>query len=370
MLRTGELSHIAGPILAVALALAATPALSQGAGPGAPPPIPPADVPFPQGMSQPPAGPLDATPPPVDPLPQQAMPTLPAPVTSAPLPGDANAYAPATKLPKPAAAAVLTPPAKGRLVMTAHLAEGGPAIKTGVVWRVFSEEPGSDGRREMVAEARGGTATFSLAPGAYYVYCGFGYAGTTDRVTVGTSLREESVVLNAGGVRLNAVATKNKMLPAADVSFDIYAPELDARGEPKAVALDIKPGQIVRLAANSYTVEADYGTANASTSAEIEVKAGKLSDITLTEKAAKVTLKLVNAAGGEAIADTTWSILTQAGDVVTSGVGAFPSFVLAEGDYTVIARHGGEQFQRLVTVRTGEDRDVEVLASAGQSVSE
>lgn len=71
---------------------------------------------------------------------------------------------------------------------------------------------------------------------------------------------------------------------------------------------------------------------------------GKLSDITLTEKVAKITLKLVSNEGG-VIADTRWSILTQAGDLVTSGVGAFPSFVLAEGDYTVIANHEDGQFR-------------------------
>ena len=69
--------------------------------------------------------------------------------------------------------------------------------------------------------------------------------------------------------------------------------------------------------------------------------------------------------GGEAIADTRWSVLTQAGDLVTTGVGAFPSFVLAEGDYTVIANHEDGQFQRVVTVVSGENADVEVLATEG-----
>lgn len=327
-------------------------------------PVPPANVPF---ADPPPPGPDIAPPsaalpdePPADGFGPAAPPALPAPVTS---------FAPPNQVVKPAHAATVTQPAKGRLAISAHLTEAGPALRAGVVWRVFADATGVDGKHEMVAEGHGGAATFTLPPGAYYVYCGFGYTGTTNRFTVGTGLSEQKMVLNAGGLRLNAVTTKDKVLPATDVSFDIFALEVDARGEPKPVALDVKPGDIVRLAAATYTVEADYGNANASTSAEVEVKAGKLSDITLTEKAAKVTLKLVSASGGEAIADTAWSVLTQAGDLVISGVGAFPAFVLAEGDYTVVARHSGRQFQRLVTVRSGEDCDVEVLAAGDEAAT-
>lgn len=334
-----------------ALALTTGLAVAQPTAPDSPP-VPPADVPFvpagdvpPIAASEPLAAPL---------LPDGSAPALP---------GAASSFAPPDQLPAPVSPTTVKPPTRGRLVISAHLTDGGPAVKSGVVWRVFADEPAPDGKREMVAEAHGGTLSFSLAPGVYYVYCGFGHAGSTDRVTVGTGLVEEQVVLNAGGVRFAAVAGKDKPLPAGDLSFDVYALELDARGEPKPVALDIKPGEIVRLAANTYTVEADYGAANASTSAEIEVQAGKLSDITLTERAAKVTLKLVGTAGGEAIADTAWTVLTQAGDLVATSVGAFPSIVLAEGDYTVVARHGEQQFQRVVTIRSGEDCDVEVLAS-------
>ena len=184
--------------------------------------------------------------------------------------------------------------------------------------------------RPMVAERHGGSADFVLKPGGYFIYCGFGYAGTTEHVVVGTGLKAESIILNAGGVRLAAVTGKDRPpLDSSDLSFDIFAQELDSHGEPKAVALDVAPGQIVRLPAQVYNVIANYGDANARTTADIDVKAGKLSDVTLTEKAAKITLKLVSSEGGEAIADTRWSILTLAGDLVTSGVGAFPSFVLA-----------------------------------------
>lgn len=345
----------AWPLIALALAMAPSavePAAAQEASPSHP--VPPAYIPFPGG---------------VPPLP--APPDMPpvAPQAGSGLPADATSFAPSDQLLRPPS---LTPPpaaVNGRLVLTARLTGDGPPIRTGLLWRVFPEDAHADGGRGMVAEAKGGSASFSLKPGVYYVYCGFGHSGATDRVEIGAGLgKEQTVVLNAGGLRLNAVARKERPLPTADLSFDIFSHEVDSRGEPKPVALGVHPGEIVRLTTATYNVVANYGSANATTSADVEVKAGKLTDVTLTEKAAKVTLKLVSAPGGEAIADTAWSVLTQAGDLVTTGVGAFPSFVLAEGDYTIVARHGDDQYQRVVTITTGNDADVEVLTTTDRIV--
>lgn len=339
---------------AIALAvMAATPSMAQdapagGAAPGAE---------AAPGFMQPGSGPLQL-------LPPGAGPT-------APLPDAATPYAPSTGAPvEQRPLSTVAPRDAATLSMTARLTPDGPPLGTGVVWRVFAEAQGPNGTRELVAERHGGSADFVLKPGGYFIYCGFGYAGTTEHVVVGAGLKVESVVLNAGGVRLAAVTGKDRPpLGPDDLSFDIFAQELDSHGEPKAVALDVAPGQIVRLPAQTYNVVANYGDANARTTADIDVKAGKLSDITLTEKAAKITLKLVSSEGGEAIANTRWSVLTQAGDLVTTGVGAFPSFVLAEGDYTVIANHEDGQFQRIVSVVSGENADVEVLATDEQKVA-
>ena len=42
--------------------------------------------------------------------------------------------------------------------------------------------------------------------------------------------------------------------------------------------------------------------------------------------------------------------------------GAFPSLVLAEGEYVVVARHNAKTYQATFTVQSVMDRDVEVLA--------
>jgi len=92
------------------------------------------------------------------------------------------------------------------------------------------------------------------------------------------------------------------------------------------------------------------------------VAAGKLTDITVTHRAAAITLKLVSEKGGEALASTAWSVLTPGGDVIKESIGAFPRVILAEGEYRAIARNEGKVFEREFKVVTGVDGDVEVLA--------
>jgi hypothetical protein len=43
-------------------------------------------------------------------------------------------------------------------------------------------------------------------------------------------------------------------------------------------------------------------------------------------------------------------------------IGAFPSIALAEGEYVAIARRDGRTYQGTFQVRSGRDRDVEILA--------
>jgi len=81
----------------------------------------------------------------------------------------------------------------------------------------------------------------------------------------------------------------------------------------------------------------------------------------VTHRAAIITLKLVNESGGEAIANTQWSVLTPGGDVIKESIGAFPRVILAEGDYRVVARNENKTYQREFKVITGVDGEVEVL---------
>jgi hypothetical protein len=75
-----------------------------------------------------------------------------------------------------------------------------------------------------------------------------------------------------------------------------------------------------------------------------------------------MVLKLVNQRGGEALANTEWTVLTPGGDVIKESTGAFPKVVLAEGEYRAIARNEGRTYEQAFKVTTGLDGEIEVLA--------
>ena len=70
-----------------------------------------------------------------------------------------------------------------------------------------------------------------------------------------------------------------------------------------------------------------------------------------------MTFKLVQSPGGEAFADTQWSILTTTGDVVKENAGALPTHILAVGDYAVVAKHNTESYTSKFSVIPARQAD-------------
>ncbi|MDE1994094.1 MAG: hypothetical protein KGI75_16445 [Rhizobiaceae bacterium] len=245
--------------------------------------------------------------------------------------------------------------------------DSGPQ-QQGLSWYVFSPIPGADGKLPLVASSQGGSAAFHLAPGDYFVNVSFGRAGVTKKLTVSESgtPQKQTMVLDAGGIVLNAVSGSDVRIPPAELSFAIYSNDAKEDGSRGLVMSDVKPNTLVGLSAGTYHIVSEYGAVNAVIRADIQVEAGKVTEATIQHKAAKITFKLVSDAGGEAIADTAWSILTAAGDIVGESVSAFPTMVLAEGQYTAVARNKDKIYQRDFTVVAGTNTDVEVLMKEQQ----
>ncbi len=270
-------------------------------------------------------------------------------------------YAPATTF----GSSILGNTDEGALYLVAKLTEEGPPLSTGVVWRVYSESTDAEGKLQLVASAAGGDAEFRLDPGSYLVHTAYGHAGTTSRITLQRGVESKTVVLSAGGVKLDALFSDRQAITTGTALFDIYETEFDNRGERQLVAASVRPGAVVRLNADTYHVVSRYGSVNAVVRADIRIEPGKLTEATVYHSAASVTLKLVKEEGGEALANTSWSVLTPGGDVVVEANGAFPSFVLAAGEYQVVARNNSQIYTRNFMVETGRDREVEVLAKNG-----
>jgi hypothetical protein len=243
-------------------------------------------------------------------------------------------------------------------------------LHKGVVWRVFEEAAQPDGSHQLVAESEDAAPTLQLPDGVYIVHAAFGLAGAAKRVAIEGRNVSERVVLNAGALKLVDVLGETR-IPANRLAISIYVPE-KGNSEAKLVLANAKAEDLLCLPEGSYhivstlldTTQGAQGGNNATNSvvtADLRVPAGKIIEATLRHRAATMTLKLVNAAGGEALANTSFSILTPGGDVIRELIGAFPSLVLAEGEYVAIARHEGKTYQTTFKVQSTMDRDVEIL---------
>lgn len=255
----------------------------------------------------------------------------------------------------------------GEITLSAKLTEDGKDIGRGLTWRVFGQTESDDGKLPLIASAQGGTASFQLEPGSYLVHVAFGRAGATKRISVGREARRESLVLDAGGLKLDAVLSGGVRIAPAKLRFSIYEAETDPDGDRALVIPDVSPNTVIRLNSGTYHVVSTYGSVNAVIRSDIRVEAGKLTEATVEHRAAELTLKLVREAGGEAIADTSWSILSESGDPVRESVGAFASMVLAEGDYTIVAKNRDRIYQMDFSVVGGRNQEVEVLAEETSS---
>ncbi|WP_407932763.1 hypothetical protein [Brucella pseudogrignonensis] len=247
------------------------------------------------------------------------------------------------------------------LDLKARLKQDGPDISTGLVWRVFAPEVGADGQLALIASSKGGSTVFNLPEGSYLVHAAYGRAGATKRITLTNASRHEVMILDAGGMKLSAVLPDEGKIKSDLVRFSIYADE--DNNDRSLIVPDVKPDTIIRLNSGTYHVVSNYGSANAIIRADIRVEAGKLTEATVQHRAAEVVLKLVREKGGEALADTSWSILNASGDVVRESAGAYSSLVLIEGDYVAVAKNKDRIYQRDFKVSSGKNEDVEVVTS-------
>jgi hypothetical protein len=256
---------------------------------------------------------------------------------------------------------LMVPAGKVALALSARFGNDAPLIDGGLTWRIYAAKPDEKGKFQLVKEEKAPTPTVVLPAGAYIVHVGFGLATAVRPVSLRGPTVREQFDLPAGGLRLEG-RVGDARIPSAQISFDVYTGSQFEPGDRRPIAEHVMTSDVITVPEGTYYIVSHYGDANATVRSDIRVQAGKLTDVTVTHRAAAITLKLVADSGGEALANTAWSVLTPGGDVIKESIGAFPRVILAEGEYRAIARNEGKVFQREFKVVTGVDGDVEVLA--------
>ena len=305
-----------------------------------PPPVPPGSVPDPGGAISlaPPSGPA-------------SIPNLPAPLAQP------SIAAVPPVVPPPGASTA----GQAVLSLTARYGKDMPVIANGLVWRVFSDRPDETGIFKLIREEHGATPNIVLPPGSYVVHVTLGLVSAVRAVTLKSETDRESFVLPAGGLRIEGRVGTSK-IPQNQISFAIYKGSQFEVGERAALVPNVAAGDVALLPEGTYYIISNYGDANSVVRSDIRVQAGKLTDVIISHRAAVITLKLVSDKGGEALANTAWSVITPGGDVIKESIGAFPRVVLSEGEYRAIAKNEGKVYERPFNVVNGVDGEVEVVA--------
>lgn len=247
------------------------------------------------------------------------------------------------------------------LALSARFGKDSPPITGGLTWRVYGAKADANGNYRLVKEEKSPNPTVVLPAGAYVVHVGFGLATAVKPVDLRGPTTHEDFDLPAGGLRMEG-KVGDVRVPTSQISFDVYKGSQFEAGDRRPIAEHVLTSDVVMVPEGTYYIVSNYGDANSVVRSDIRVQAGKLTDITVTHRAAAITLKLVTERGSEALANTAWSVLTPGGDVIKESIGAFPRVILAEGEYRAIARNEGKVFEREFKVVTGVDGDVEVLA--------
>lgn len=262
------------------------------------------------------------------------------------------------------------------LTLSAALGSAREPIRGGLQWRVYQERAQPDGTHTLIAESADAQTAFAMFDGAYVVHVSYGLASAMKRVSVEGKPRAERLEINAGMLRVKSLLGDAALAPNR-VSLAVYVPDRSG-SEARLIVSNAHPGDVLQLPEGNYRVVSTYldkesagstgapgaapNATNSVVSAELRVDTGRLTEANLRHHAATLTLKLVNSPGSEALANTSFSVLTPGGDVIRELIGAFPALILAEGEYVVIARRDGKTFQKTFTVQSALDQDVEVIA--------
>jgi hypothetical protein len=103
---------------------------------------------------------------------------------------------------------------------------------------------------------------------------------------------KEMFDIPAGGLRMEG-RVGDVPIPPGQISFDVFPGSQFDGPERPAVAQNVATGELVLLPEGTYHIVSNYGDTNAVVRSDIRVQTGKLTDVSITHRAAVITLKLV-----------------------------------------------------------------------------
>ena len=242
-----------------------------------------------------------------------------------------------------------------RLRVTAVIRDGLGELDA-PVFSIAEDDPDAPGGRREIAQSAAREAEFVVPPGTYHVSVRQGGLEGREVLAVGPGdVVRRTLSLAAGKLVLESRLAGAQVRAGGSLTYRIE--QLD-NPEPQVVTTS-QPAPELLLASGRYRVEARYAATNARSVREIELKAGQTLALSLDFAAANVRLRL---AGGGAQSEPFWTIREEggAGRTVWATGQAEPTATLQAGRYLVQAETQDKHYRRLVELRAGETRLIEL----------
>ncbi len=257
------------------------------------------------------------------------------------------------------------------LKLAASLAEGGELLDSNLFFWVYEAKKNIEGNREQISSSSDDEPLFELPAGRYYVRVRHGdaYADTELEVAPDT-LTRHVINLNAGYLRLAAMATEGADLLDNNLFYWVYEAKKDIEGNRKQITSSGDAEPLFRVSAGQYFVRVRHGDAYAS--AEVEITAGELTEQTIDLNSGYLRLAAVPTEGAEPLGDNLFYWVYEAKKdlegnrkQISSGGDAEPLFRLPAGRYYVRVRFGDAYAGTELEIVAGELTEQTIDLNAG-----
>ncbi|MGI9351951.1 MAG: vWA domain-containing protein [Rhizobiaceae bacterium] len=259
-----------------------------------------------------------------------------------------------------------------RLVLEGALSEGMPALRKGLRWDVYQEEKNIDGKRQRVNGNYDRRPVFTLTAGRYHVVGKHGNARVATDVEIKAGQREElSLVFNAGLAALSAKFAETGPPVKRGMRWDVYEAEKDISGKRTRINGNYDTNPTFILPEGRYHVVAKRG--NAVRSSELEITAGKRSELNINLSAGLLALSASLGDKAEFLKKgmrfDIYSVdknLEGKRKRYNGTYDAQPNFTLTEGKFLVVAKNGNARHEQEVSISAGKRAEVRLNLKAGQ----
>ncbi len=254
-------------------------------------------------------------------------------------------------------------PGSAILSLSAKLDEHGRLLQEGVSWYIYQAKTDRQGKYRLVTKHDKASPGVLLPAGNYLVTATYGQAYLTQKIEIRPhQKKQQTFVINAGGLSVTSSFPSPLKVRRSRVRLQVYSGDTDQFGNRSLILKNLPADKAIILNAGIYHIVSRYGDVNAIVKGDVTVESGKITKATLSHTATHATFKLVKQAGGEALPDTQWKLLSPIGEIIRTTVGAIPSFILKSGEYAIRASRDGTTFEKKFTLKPGQSSQIEVVA--------